>query len=419
MLSFHFEAPTTERCGELIDKAFAVVSEERQSGRIGYYALPADSKATVKAVEEYMDANTLLQDDTVEDIVVIGIGGSSLGAKALDSFLGARVKTPRLLWFLENSDPIDIADTLSMMERETTIFILISKSGSTIETTSIFKTVIEHFELDLQGDDNERVICITDEGSSLGQFADANGLAQFNLPHNVGGRFSVLSAVGVVPLTLAGYDMNAVLDGASDLLESFFRRNEEHLLQKAAFLTQQAQARTMNVLFSYGNCLEDFTKWYVQLWGESLGKIDVNGERVGLTPIGQVGAVDQHSFLQLVIEGPLNKTVTFVNIADFGDDLTIPDVSLKHIEKTDFINGHTFGGLINAQCDATMQSVKQSGSPVDKISFSSIDEAEAGAFIIYFELLTSLVGAMLDVNTYDQPGVELGKQILYKKYEGA
>ncbi len=419
MLSFDFKAEPTAATAGLIEKGFAAVSEERDSGRIGYYSLPEASVAMVEAVEAYAQTNPLLSNDEIEDIVVIGIGGSSLGAKALDSFLGARVKTPRLLWFLENSDPIDIEDTLSMLEKEASLFIVISKSGSTIETTSIFKTIIGRFELDLAGEDKDRVICITDEGSSLGAFADHYGIKQFNLPGNVGGRFSVLSAVGIVPLTLAGYDTEAILEGGREMLASFFDRKEEHMLAKAAFLAENASQQTINVLFSYANCLEDFTKWYVQLWGESLGKINTSGTRVGLTPIGQVGAVDQHSFLQLVIEGPLNKTVTFINIETFGEDITIPDITLPGIEKTDFINGNSFGLLINAQCDATMQSVAQSGSPVDKISFSAIDEREAGAFILYYELLTSLVGAMLDVNTYDQPGVELGKQILYKKFEGA
>jgi glucose-6-phosphate isomerase len=170
------------------------------------------------------------------------------------------------------------------------------------------------------------------------------------------------------------------------------------------------------VLFSYANDLENLCKWYVQLWGESLGKINTQEKNVGLTPIGLIGSIDQHSFLQLLIEGPKDKTVTFVNIKDFENDLSIPDVSLKHIEKTDFINSNSFNTLINAQCDATRESLIQSGVAVDSIEFERICEGNIGTMIIYYELLTSLVGAMLRVNTYDQPGVELGKDILYKKF---
>ena len=229
----------------------------------------------------------------------------------------------------------------------------------------------------------------------------------------MGGRFSILSAVGIVPLTLAGYDTKALLNGAGAFLDRLFAGGEKHLLEKACYYYENAQALSINVLFSYANELENLTKWYVQLWGESLGKIDSTGKSVGMTPIGLIGAVDQHSFLQLVIEGPKDKTVTFINIDDFENDLTIPDVSLRHIEKTDFINGKTFNELINAQCDATRQSLRDSGVPTDGITISKINEENIGAMIIYYELLTSLAGSMLKINTYDQPGVELGKTILY------
>lgn len=417
MLTFTFDTPAVVADSTLMQAAMDTVKQEKESGQIGYYLLPETSAPLVDEVLEYARANTLLsQPDLIKDIVVIGIGGSSLGVKALDSFLSVQNEVERLLWFVENSDPTDIARTFDMLERDSSLFIVISKSGSTIETTSAFKAAIAHFGLDLGGADRERVICITDEGSSLGAFANFHGIKQFNIPANVGGRFSVLSAVGVVPLTLAGYDVKSVLAGADALQTSFFKGDEEHLMLKAAFVAQQTPERSMNVLFSYANALDDFTKWYVQLWGESLGKFDRSGKRTGLTPIGQIGAVDQHSFLQLIIEGPHNKTVTFVNMESFGETLEIPDITLEHIEKTNFVNGHSFTELINAQCDATMQSVRQSGTPVDKITFSGFVGEDAGAFIMYYELLTSVVGVMLDVNTYDQPGVELGKKILQEKF---
>jgi len=171
-----------------------------------------------------------------------------------------------------------------------------------------------------------------------------------------------------------------------------------------------------NVLFSYADALGDLTKWYVQLWGESLGKIDAVGTNVGLTPIGLIGSVDQHSFLQLLIEGPKDKSVTFIHIEDFANNLTIPSISLPHIEKTDFVNSLPFNTLINAQCDATRQSLVQSGIDVDSIVFDRICEGNIGAIMFYYELLSSAVGAMLMVNTYDQPGVELGKTILQSKF---
>lgn len=412
---FTFEA--TQEQQTMMREAFAVISEEHASHRIGYYDLPKDSKAMVEAARKLETQNTLLSSGAITDIAIIGIGGSSLGIKAVHAFLNSKRTPKRRLHFFENSDPIDITRTMRKLTKEKTLFIVISKSGGTIETTSIFKTVIAHYGLELDGADRERVIVITDKGSGLSRFGEHYALAQYNIPDNVGGRFSVLSAVGIVPLTLAGYDTDALLEGAGAFLERFLDHKEEHLLEKACFIYERREAQSINVLFSYANDLENFTKWYVQLWGESLGKVDAKGNHVGLTPIGLIGSVDQHSFLQLLIEGPRDKSVTFIKIEDFETPLVIPEISLKYIEKTDFINGQSFNTLINAQCDATRESLVQSGVPVDGITIEKIDETHIGAMIIYYELLTSLVGAMLKINTYDQPGVELGKVILFKKFD--
>ncbi len=419
MLSFNrdFTFDRSDAQKSVIEGAFAVVCEEYESKKVGYYTLPHDSFAFVNEAIALQESNTLLKSGEIKDIAVIGIGGSSLGIKAIDSLMASKSVTTRKLHFFENSDPVNISGILAKLKKESTLFIIISKSGSTIETTSIFKTAINHFDMDLEGADRERVLVITDKGSSLSQFADHYNISQFNIPDNVGGRFSVLSAVGMVPLTLAGIDTVSLLNGAGGFLERFLDRKEEHLIEKACFLYKNNAEKSINVLFSYANDLENFTKWYVQLWGESLGKIDTAKQNVGCTPIGIIGAVDQHSFLQLLIEGPQDKTVTFISIEDFENDLRIPDISLKHIEKTDFINLSSFNRLINAQCDATKASLIQSGVPVDGIVMDKISEENIGEMIIYYELLTSLVGVLLKVNTYDQPGVELGKVILYKKFE--
>jgi len=398
---------TSDHVSALMQLAFAQVEEEKQSGKIGYYTLPERS---LSLIDEAQSIDT----EEIEQLVIIGIGGSSLGIKAIDAILRPYSRDIKEILYLENSDPLTISNTLEKIHPNKALFFVISKSGSTIETTSIFKTVIGHHHLDLGREDAKRVVVITDEGSVLSEFAIHYGLKAFYIPHNVGGRFSVLSAVGVVPLTLAGYDMQDLLDGAKQMTTRFFDGDAQHILQKAAYLFLQSSKEPMNVLFSYSDTLEEFTKWYVQLWGESLGKINQKGERVGLTPIGLIGAIDQHSFLQLIIEGPRDKNVTFIKIEDFQQELTIPDISLYAIEKTDFINNQSFNRLINAQCDATMQSLDEAGVTTDMIVIDKVTPSNIGEMLIYFELLTSLVGAMFEVNTYDQPGVELGKQILYK-----
>ena len=409
MLGFskHYTFEETSAARQMMDDAFAAVKDEMESNRVGYYKLPTHSKSHLETLKE-------IDTDSFSQIVVIGIGGSSLGIKAVDSILRPYTPGAKEMLFLENSDPLTISETMKKIRKDEACFFMISKSGSTIETTSAMKTLIAHFDMDLDGADRERVYIITDEGSVLSEFANHHRLREFNIPDNVGGRFSVLSAVGVVPLAMAGYDMEALLNGAGSFIGSFFDGKENHLLEKASYLASNSKEQSINVLFSYADRLENLTKWYVQLWGESLGKIDENGNRVGLTPIGLIGAVDQHSFLQLIIEGPRDKTVTFISIDDFQNDLTIPDITLYGIEKTNFINGQSFNRLINAQCDATMQSVVESGVGADAIKIDKITPENIGSLLVYYELLTSLVGSMLKVNTYDQPGVELGKQILYK-----
>ncbi|RUM72857.1 MAG: glucose-6-phosphate isomerase [Sulfurovum sp.] len=406
--SFNFHSNSNDEL--IMKKAMTTVQNEMQSNTIGYYKLPLDSCTHLENIKN-LDTNDIKQ------LVIMGIGGSSLGIKAIASMLSPYTKNTKEILFLENSDPITITDTLKKIKKDEALFFIISKSGSTIETTSMLKTVIGYCKLELEGQDSKRLIVITDKGSVLSTFAQHYKLKEFNIPDNVGGRFSVLSAVGVVPLALAGFDMTGVLKGAEIFTKNFFDAKENHILQKAVYLYKNAKNESINVLFSYADNLENFTKWYVQLWGESLGKIDINGNKVGLTPIGLTGAVDQHSFLQLIIEGPENKNVTFINIEDFQVDLDIPNISLYGIEKTDFINGQSFNTLINAQCDATMQSLIDENISTDMITLDKISAKNIGKLIAYYEILTSLVGAMLEVDTYNQPGVELGKQILYRNLE--
>ncbi|MDP1784665.1 MAG: glucose-6-phosphate isomerase [Sulfuricurvum sp.] len=388
-----------------LEKAYELVKYEHESHFAGYYDLPTTSlalceevKIFAKSVEEY------------ETIAIVGIGGSSLGIKAIDRLLRPKTLHAKKIIYFENSDPITISKEIANIHIEKTLFIIISKSGGTVETISIFKRLISTFEITLE--DSKQILIVSDEGSSLSKFADHYGLKRFVVPSNVGGRFSILSAVGVVPLTLAGFDVVKVLGGAKSFLENFWQRKEEHLLQKATYYVSHAERYPINVLFSYSDMFEEFGKWVVQLWGESLGKRNRRGERVGLTPISLIGSVDQHSFLQLIIEGPLNKTVTFMNIEHSEDELMIPEITLPFLEKSDFVNGESFNALINAQCRATMQSVLESGVSVDEITWERIDEASVGEMILYYELLTSLAGSLLEINTYDQPGVEHGKQIL-------
>ena len=393
-------------CSDDKIKQHALEAIKKEQEHIGYYALPDQNTS---AILQYCQKIP----DTIENIVVIGIGGSSLGAKAVYEFLRPIKPLKRKLYFFESTDPVNITTQLDHIDIETTHFLVISKSGTTVETFSIYKYIYSLHPL------SNAYTFITDPGSPLEAYAKEIGASVLHLPANVGGRFSVLSSVGLLPLALCGIDIQRLLSGAQTIKESFFNAGymQETLLNKAVYYAKHHAQYHINCLFAYSESLKYFCEWYVQLWGESLGKHQRHSAfHVGLTPIGLIGPKDQHSFLQLIMEGTRDKSVTFIKIEDFNHTIAIPDISLPHLESLDALNGLPFEKLINMQCDSVMEALlNEKDIPIDAIIIPKADEQNIGALIFYYELLTSLVGELIDVNTYDQPGVEAGKIILKEK----
>ncbi len=378
----------------------------KEVDNIGYYNLPNQN---INHLLEYSKSF----DKDVRDIIVVGIGGSSLGAKAVYNFLKPVKDFKKGLHFLESTDPLNISDTLKSIDLKKSHIIVISKSGTTVETIAIFKYLLSKI------DNPNNYTFITDKGSKLDSFAKSFGSKVFYLPTNVGGRFSVLSVVGLLPLLLVGVDINALLNGAKEIKESFFNDGyiKNTLIKKALFFAKYHTRYNINVLFAYTETLRYFLEWYVQLWAESLGKQQKNSIfNVGVTPIGLVGPKDQHSFLQLIVEGTRDKTVTFIKIKDFQNELKIPDITLKELEDLDILNNITFHDLITMQSNSVIEALlNKKDIPIDEIEIDRVDEKSIGNLIYYFELLTSLMGQLIDVNTYNQPGVEEGKIILKQK----
>ena len=384
--------------------AFNRIKKEKET--IGYYYLPEQD------ITPILDYCKKIPKD-IETIAIIGIGGSSLGAKAVYEFLKPVRELSRKLYFFESTDPINIQGLLSNIDLKKTHFLVISKSGTTVETFAIYKYILSKHP------EHHAYTFITDPGSNLEKYAkeiDANIL---HLPQNVGGRFSVLSTVGLVPLALCGIDIKALLKGALAIKKSFFEEDvlKDTLLKKALFYSENHAQYHINCLFAYSESLKYFCEWYVQLWGESLGKKQRHSAfHVGLTPIGLIGPKDQHSFLQLIMEGTRDKSVTFIQIEDFQDEIQIPNTSLPHLESLDTLNSLSFSTLINMQCNSVIKALRnEEDIPLDSITIPKIDAENIGSLIFYYELLTSLVGELIDVNTYDQPGVEAAKIILKKK----
>ena len=386
------------------EEIFSKIKEEK--AHIGYYRLPYQD---TKEIKEF--ALTVKQ----KDIVILGIGGSSLGTYAIHKFLQHK-ENGKKLHFLESTDPIDIDNKVAKIDLHDALFIVISKSGTTIETVSILKYLHSLVKID-----HTNCVVITEDDSKLNQYALHNGMKTFIIPKDVGGRFSVFSAVGLLPLCIMGLDIDNILNGTKEVSDNFFAKKEfyNEIMGKARFMVENKNRFNINVIFSYSSLLEGFNKWYIQLWGESLGKENINKTKQALTPIGLLGPVDQHSFLQLIMEGKRDKTVTFIKIKDFEDNITIPNISLFGLEELDYINNIPFKELINKQAEATIETIESlKDIPCDVITIQRVDEYNLAKLMFSYQLLTSIVGSFVQINTYDQPGVETGKIILKEKLKG-
>lgn len=386
------------------DDVFSEIVKEQDS--IGYYNLVHQNTTTFK---EY--AQTAVQNN----IVVVGIGGSTLGTYAIYKFLKHSKNLTKQLYFLETTDPIDIKSKIDGIDLLDTLFVVISKSGTTVETISIFKYLHSLVTID-----KSNLLIITESDSKLNEYAKLHSIETFEIPKDVGGRFSVFSAVGLVPLAIVGIDIDELLDGCKQVYSSFFKKNNAYkrITKKARFFSEYKHKFNINVVFSYSSRLEGFNKWYIQLWGESLGKIDMNSTRQGLTPVGIIGPIDQHSFLQLIVGGKRDKTVTVIKIEEFNKDLTIPPINLEGLEELNYIDNLKFSKLINMQADATIESINNLNDiPCDVITINNVSESSIASLMYEYELLTSVVAKFVYINAYDQPGVEDGKIILKRKLE--
>lgn len=371
---------------------------------VGYYDLPALSNGIIEQISKLKKSLP-----NFKNIALVGVGGSSLGVKAIYEMLAHGQKN---LIFFDNLDPFLIASNLNKISLDDTIFIISSKSGTTIETISVFKCILERFKIV----NFENFIIISDPNSPLEVYAKARNIRVFNIPKNVGGRFSVLSAVGLVPLGLSGVDVSEILNGAMACKAQHLGGDDDTILQKAYHYARHETAK-INVLFSYSSRLASFNDWFVQLWAESLGK-KRGYKRVGLTPVGLIGSKDQHSFLQLIMEGAKDKTVTFITAKKHEDqNLKLSNLSLDGLQSCDFTNDLEIASVLNAQARATMQALKSENISVDEIRLDSLDAWHSGYLVYYYELLTSATGLMLGINTYNQPGVELAKLLLRQNLE--
>jgi len=381
---------------------------KEELGAVGYYSLHEQDISSIL---------TYAKKVTKDYIYIVGIGGSSLGTKAIYTFLRTTNNFNKKIFFLDTIDPLRINYLLNLGDLNNSQFIVISKSGSTIEPVSILKYLDTRIKIS-----KDNCTVIAGKNTPLWEFALMNNLKKFLIPEDVGGRFSVFSPVGLLPLAIIGVDIKKLLNGCKKVHEDFFNQGKYYdlIINKARFLVENKSRFPMNIIFSYSSVFRDFNRWFVQLWAESLGKKNINGTRQGLTPISLIGPDDQHSFLQLIMDGPRDKTVTFFKIDNLKDESLIPNEERFSCFALDYLNDKSFNDLINLQADSTYEAIlHEKDIPCDKITITSIDETNIAILMYRFLLLTSSVGSFMQINTYDQPGVELGKEILKNKFSNS
>lgn len=351
-----------------------------------------------------------------EEIIILGIGGSALGTICLKDALEKVNSSPRLT-VLDNIDPYLIENTLNKIELSKTLFIVISKSGSTPETLAqylFFRNEVEKNKLDAK---NHFVFITDNEKGFLREVSIKENIKSFDIPENIGGRFSVLTAVGLLPACLIGINIDNLLTGARQMSEKFLSGNfDENICFQTAVVQYLLYKKgvNINVLMPYSNRLKTFSAWYTQLLAESIGKIDRNGESIGITPVGSLGATDQHSQVQLYNEGPNDKLLMFLEVKNHQSTVVIPSTK-THTSDLDYLKNVSFEKLLNTELSATRDTLNEYGKANLSVRVDFVDAHHLGALFLLFEGATAFLGELLEVNTYDQPGVENGK-ILTRKY---
>lgn len=363
-----------------------------------------------------------------ENILVLGIGGSALGGLAVTEALlkpywnlltpEQRSGQPRI-FFLDNIDPDTISGLLNILDFKKTLVNVITKSGSTAETMSQFMIVKNILEQELGDDYRKNIVATTDKKNGvLRQIAEQEGYKTFVVPDDVGGRFSVFSAVGLLPFALVGIDIDEIVNGIKDMdlaLKNLDIHN--NIAAQSAlihYLMDIKKGKNLSVMMPYSSRLKYVSDWYVQLWAESLGKNkdkEGNDVQIGPTPIKALGVTDQHSQIQLYNEGPNDKVITFIRVKEFENNLEIP--AIFEYTGIGYLGGKTINRLINAEADSTRAALTDSLRPNITITLPEVNGYHVAQLLYMLEIQTAIAGELYNINTFNQPGVEQAKNYTY------
>jgi len=398
------EAVLKRFCDKHQDKVDHLFASKSQAG-YHFLALP-DAKKVLAEIQGFAEEQKQLW----KHIVVLGIGGSALGTIAVrDALISPFAKGPKL-HVVDNIDPSHVADLMHSLPLKKTLFIVISKSGGTVEPMSLYGLFQALLKKKFPNDYHKHFVFVTDPKTGLlRKIAKKEGIRCFDVPPKIGGRFSVLTAVGLLPCALAGVDVVELLRGARQMREALKRAkgssNVGLKLAAIQFLLDKKHGKPMTVLMPYSNRLFRMGDWYRQLLAESIGK----KMSAGPTPINALGTTDQHSQLQLYSDGPNNKFFLFMRVLKYQQDPTIETDTLP--EPIDFLNGKKLSEVIDAAYQGTAEALQKRKRPHVTLEIPEVDARHLGGLFMLFEFQVALLGLFYKVNAFDQPGVEQSKQI--------
>lgn len=385
---------------------------------VGFYQAPISNEIS-QAAESIALAQSLIQTRIFTDCLVLGIGGSALGPISLLSALKERCTSGIRFHFMENPDPIDWKSTISGLRPESTLVCVIAKSGTTFETLAQFLLALEWLG---KSRIKTHVVAITDPAKGdLKAFATQEGIPTLNIHPSIGGRFSIFSPVGIFPAALAGLSVNDLLLGAKQVRDYCEKQPLEKnpLMILGSEFLRNFPKRPIHVCMPYSTRLRLIGDWFVQLWGESLGK-----DGKGFTPIAAVGATDQHSILQLLRDGPDDKITLFINIDQVEDEVKIPKLlsssplGSHSLSAFRLLEGHTLHKLLQVEYQAISLVLSRQSRPNLTLKLDKLDERAMGALYFAFSVLTGFTGTLWGVNPFDQPGVEEGKVYIRESLSG-
>lgn len=392
------------------------VSRLADAGKLGFLDLPNQSDEARKIASWARRAK-----GKFDTLVVLGIGGSALGNIAIQNALRSAYwnlsdkKTRKgglRLFVYDNVDPRWAADLIATLDLRKTLFNVISKSGTTAESLAayfIFRQAVE-MKVGVKKAAKHFIITTDAQKGYLRELATREKMDSFSVPGNVGGRFSVLSSVGLVSAALTGVHIEKLLEGArlmrAKCQNASLKDNPAAAYAAIQYLYYQKGVK-LSVLMPYSQNLYSVADWYRQLWAESLGKkTDRSGRTVhaGPTPIKALGVTDQHSQAQLYMEGPYDKVIAFLSVQNFGKKVVIP-----HVDKSHYLSGRSLDELLHAEEQGTRSALTKAERPNMTITVDEISETTLGELFFFFEMATAYMGELLGINAFDQPGVELAK----------